>query len=159
LDSTLDALAHSVEDLQHEKHKENSSLGRDLVSELESRLGEKVVDVMRQESGKQMDALQQETRGVMDSMWGQLQQIPAILEETVRKELEGWEKTTKSFLGKEIRDLKHVVALQTEMLTTITEVTSPSCLLQTTSVDLGSILLTPIRMINWRGIAKPGYIF
>ncbi|KAF9349270.1 hypothetical protein BGX34_001886 [Mortierella sp. NVP85] len=121
LDSTLDALAHSVEDLQREKHKGNLSLGQDLVPELSSRLGEKVVDVMCQESGKQMDALQQETRGVMDFMREHLQQIPVILEETVRKELEGWEKTTQSFLSKEIRDLKRVVALQTEMLTTVTE--------------------------------------
>ncbi|KAK3820379.1 MAG: hypothetical protein J3Q66DRAFT_336974, partial [Benniella sp.] len=127
LDSTLDALVHSVEDLQHKKHQGNSSLDQNLISELESRLGEKVVDVMRQESGKQMDALQQEMRGVMDSMREQLQQIPVILEETLREELEGWEKTTKSFLGKEIRDLKQMVALQTEMLTTITEQNQGIC--------------------------------
>ncbi|KAG0243001.1 hypothetical protein BGX31_011404 [Mortierella sp. GBA43] len=121
LDTIIDTLTHSIEGLRRERLKGTSSQSQDRVSELETVLGGKVKSVLDQVAERHLAAFKQETTVIMELLQQQVQQLPTTIADITRRELEGWERTVRSVLGEEIKELKPVIALQTEMLSMISE--------------------------------------
>ncbi|KAF9942187.1 hypothetical protein BGZ65_008273 [Modicella reniformis] len=118
LDSVLDTIAHGIEELQKEKTKVYTPLDKCVNSELETTLGGRIEAILDREGKKYLEAFKQEIATVVGIIQHQPWQPPANMIEVMRGELE---KTIKTHFIDEIKDLKSVIALQSQMLSMIAE--------------------------------------
>ncbi|KAG0320788.1 hypothetical protein BGZ99_004294 [Dissophora globulifera] len=101
---------------------------KDLLADFESRIGDRIAAALGQESKKMVEACVQELLNVANSTHEQQQQhqhwqtqLQESQNRLIREELSNWKTSVENTLREDMRELRSVVALQSQMLTTITE--------------------------------------
>ncbi|KAF8929478.1 hypothetical protein BGZ58_008916 [Dissophora ornata] len=120
-DTALDSVQRCFEDFQRRMAESKPCKDDSVSSIFESKVEEKVAAFLSGEGKRFTEACEQEIMIVVDAAKHQFQEFQEAHIRTLREELGSWKKGVETIFVEGMKDLKSVVALQSQMLTMVAE--------------------------------------